>query len=74
MQRNIGYLDRAIRFGVAMACAAFAFGRETRDVWYGVALGIGALALSSALLSYSVLYALLGISTREKRSPEDSRS
>ena len=71
MRRNVGYMDRGIRFGVAMACAAIAYTREARDVWFMLMLVIGGVALLTGLLSYSFLYALLGISTRENKPGKD---
>jgi hypothetical protein len=71
MQRNVGYLDRAIRLGAAMACAAVAYNREARDVWFGLVLAVGVAALFTGLFSFSLLYAWLGISTRESRPGKD---
>jgi hypothetical protein len=66
MHRNIGYLDRGIRFGVAMLCAYLAAKHGARDAWFWALCLVGGAALVTGLVGWCGIYAALGISTREK--------
>ncbi len=67
MRRNLGYLDRGLRFFIATVCLVVAFSREGRDAWFWILLVVGGVSLLSGLSSFSGLYQLFGIDTREKK-------
>ena len=65
MMTNEGAWDRLIRLFTAWALAIAAWATWP-GVWAVALLGLGAIALVTALAGWCPLYALLGISTKTK--------
>lgn len=67
MNRNLGFLDRVVRIVLGLFFLSMLF-------WVGGAVKyaglIGLVLIATASVSFCPLYAVLGISTREKRPVE----
>ncbi|MCD4814119.1 DUF2892 domain-containing protein [bacterium] len=64
--KNIGVLDKGIRFFLGTVCGITAFTREPRSALNALLLLIAAYLLITALAGVCALYSSLGWNTREK--------
>jgi hypothetical protein len=65
MRKNIGTLDRVIRFIIAVILVALYSANIVTGVWGIVLLVVAGISLITGLTSFCGLYTLLGISTRK---------
>jgi hypothetical protein len=63
MTANLGTGDKAVRLTTAIILAVLYFNGSLSRVWGAIALVVGAALLVTALMSYSPLYAVFGLSS-----------
>ena len=63
MKANVGTIDRTIRGIAGLALIAAGFLAGIAAPWNYVAMGVGAVFVLTALISFCPLYPLLGINT-----------
>ena len=61
--RNVGGLDRSLRWMAAIALLAIAFFVDFAGVWRMIALVLGTTTLFTALFRYCPINAALGVNT-----------
>jgi Protein of unknown function (DUF2892) len=66
MTANLGTGDKGVRFTAAIILAVLYFNGSLSRVWGAIALVVGAALLLTALLSYSPVYALFGLSSHPR--------
>ena len=65
MKSNLSTSDKAVRMTVAMMLVILYFTNTLTGVLGKLALVLGGLFMLSGLMSFSLLYAILGISTKK---------
>jgi hypothetical protein len=68
MKKNMGKLDRALRFVVAVVLGFLVFTGKLEGMLYNIALALGAIFLLTSAVSFCPLYVPLGMNTCEKKS------
>lgn len=63
MKKNVGSIDKAIRFIIALVLVLLYALEIVTGVWGYVALGIAAIMVITSLISFCGLYALIGVNT-----------
>ncbi len=63
MKKNVGSIDKAIRFIIALVMILLFALDIVTGVWGYVALGIAAVMVITSLFSFCGLYALFGVNT-----------
>lgn len=63
MKKNVGSIDKAIRFIIALVMVLLYALDIVTGVWGYVALGVAAIMVITSLISFCGLYALIGVNT-----------
>lgn len=67
MAANVGSTDRVIRLIIGIVLLVLAFTVVNGSVWEWIFIGVGALAIFTALTRFCALYPLFKINTTKKK-------
>lgn len=67
MKQNVGGIDKGVRIAAGLALLAFAAFGEGSLRWVGL---LGVVPLLTAVFGFCPLYALVGMSTCPKQTPQ----